>query len=177
VKIHPIFALALATVGLLSCVGCQSLTSSTAKGATATPRDDQAELGGPEIELVRHGVLPEFNTTTVGKAFEGTFQNPKWTTFVSPKGVSVVEFDGTVSVKSLDDAKLGYPGDKCLDGQSLWDHMQSPSCMVPVTVQFTLSVDKHTFRIGYISPLVTCVVGRGCGNAAGQDQVMKFIYQ
>jgi hypothetical protein len=47
------------------------------------------------VETVRKGVLTGYNSTTVGKAFEGTFQNPKWTSFKTPKGATVVEFNGT----------------------------------------------------------------------------------
>lgn len=55
----------------------------------------------PEIDLVKNGVLPEYNSTTVGKAFEGTFQDAQWKSFVSPKGATIVEFDGTTTMKSL----------------------------------------------------------------------------
>ncbi|MGA2590108.1 MAG: hypothetical protein ABSH32_09350 [Bryobacteraceae bacterium] len=48
------------------------------------------------IETVRNGVLTNYNSTTVGKAFEGTFQNAKWTTIETAKGQTVVQFDGTV---------------------------------------------------------------------------------
>ena len=58
-------------------------------------------FGDPAVETVRGGVLKEYSTTTVGKAFEGTFQNAKWTSFVTSKGVSVVQFDGTVQIELL----------------------------------------------------------------------------
>jgi hypothetical protein len=54
-----------------------------------------------EIDTVRNGILANYNTTTVGKAFEGTFQNAKWTSFVSPKGVTVVQFNGTLQPERL----------------------------------------------------------------------------
>src|ERR1700722_15297181 len=79
-------SLALAATGLLACAGC----------ASKAP-----------INLVRNGVLPEFNTTTVGKAFEGTFQKPKWTTFGTSKGTAIVEFTGTVIFSTLGSSSLG----------------------------------------------------------------------
>jgi len=48
------------------------------------------------VETVRGGVLTDYNTTTVGKAFEGTFQNAKWSALETEKGAIVVQFDGTV---------------------------------------------------------------------------------
>jgi hypothetical protein len=58
------------------------------------------------INIVEDGMLPGYNATTVGKAFDGTFQNPKWTSFVSAKGATVVEFNGTITPDTL--AKNGF---------------------------------------------------------------------
>jgi len=41
---------------------------------------------------VKNGVLADYNTTTVGKAFGGTFENP---TFIeTAKGIRLVDFSG-----------------------------------------------------------------------------------
>ena len=66
----------------------------TAPAATTTSAQ-------PGIELVRSGVLADHNTTTVGKALEGTFQNSKWTTFETPKGATIVQFDATAKIGDL----------------------------------------------------------------------------
>lgn len=55
-----------------------------------------AALGTSAVETVRGGVLTNYDSTTVGKAFEGTFQNAKWSSFDTPKGQTIVQFDGTV---------------------------------------------------------------------------------
>jgi len=69
---------------------------------TATDVPKPVEQGDSRaIAVVKNGVLSNYNTTTVGKAFEGTFQNPKWKSFVSPKGVTVVQFDGTITALKL----------------------------------------------------------------------------
>jgi len=70
-----------------------------------------------DIDKVRDGVLADHNTTTVGKAFEGTFQKGKWSSFVSSKGEKVVQFDGTTSYGELNDAlfiwdRTDYPLDR-----------------------------------------------------------------
>lgn len=61
--------------------------------------------GKSAVELVRSGVLQEYNTTTVGKAFEGTFQNARWSSFVTPKGTTVVQFDGTILWDTLNNGR------------------------------------------------------------------------
>jgi hypothetical protein len=101
-------SITLALVGLMICGGCQSFTSSTAKGAptSAGSTDVPAGHGGPEVEIVRNGVLALYDSTTVGKAFEGTFQNAKWSSFETPKGAVVVQFDGTVTSSALKQASL-----------------------------------------------------------------------
>lgn len=49
-------------------------------------------------------MLARFDSTTVGKALEGTFQNPRWSSFQTAKGVTVVQFDGTVKPDVLKEA-------------------------------------------------------------------------
>lgn len=56
---------------------------------------------GSAVQTVRNGVLENYNTTTVGKAFEGTFKNAKWSSFDTPKGATVVQFDGTIKAIKL----------------------------------------------------------------------------
>ena len=58
------------------------------------PRFSINEPGSKHRAQLR--VLTNYNTTTVGKAFEGTFQDAKWSSFDTPKGETVVQFDGTV---------------------------------------------------------------------------------
>jgi hypothetical protein len=72
---------------MLALAGCQALHS--------------------DIDVVKDGVLADHNTTTVGKALEGTFQNPKWTSFETPKKEVVVEFNGTAGPKVLEGAGFG----------------------------------------------------------------------
>jgi hypothetical protein len=47
-------------------------------------------------------VLPgKYSVVSIGKAFESTFQHPAWKQFVTGKGVTVVQFNGTVQVGQL----------------------------------------------------------------------------
>lgn len=86
------------------------LAAANTTAGTLTPQiaTDGPKPSAPAVEddsavisVVKNGVLADYNTTTVGKAFEGTFQNQKWTSFVSPKGVTVVQFDGTITALKL----------------------------------------------------------------------------
>lgn len=161
-------SITLALVGLLTCGGCQSFTSSTAQGAststgnTGTPSSHR----GPEVEVVRNGVLAGYDSTTVGKAFEGTFQNAKWSSFETPKGATVVEFDGTILYKVVTDAGF-HPYKRAAETdfrdaylsackQKAGDEDAVESCLegtqLPVTFQFLLTADKQNFSIAYVDP-------------------------
>jgi hypothetical protein len=61
------------------------------------------------VNTVRNGVLKDYNTATVGKAFEGTFQDAKWRSFETPKGQTIVEFKGTMKLPELMQTFGGSP--------------------------------------------------------------------
>jgi hypothetical protein len=91
---------ALVGLVLLGSAALYFRSGSEVKGIWAT---------GSDVNIVRDGVLKAYNTTTVGKAFEGTFQNAKWTSFETPKKEVVVEFNGTITPKALETAGfLGF---------------------------------------------------------------------
>jgi hypothetical protein len=90
-------------------------------------------VGDSAVDTVRNGVLGHYNTTTVGKAFEGTFQDPKWKSFVSAKGTTIVEFNGTVKPKTLltnglyipeSSSDANTPIIRCIDALNLQDEMR-----------------------------------------------------
>lgn len=60
----------------------------------------------PDIPLVKEGTMPGYETTTIGKAFESSFDNPKWESFKGKKGERVVQFTGNIS-KNLHDSVIG----------------------------------------------------------------------
>lgn len=55
-----------------------------------------------DINMVRNGVLRGYETTTVGQAFEGSFDDWIWKEFTTDKGQRIVEFNGLVSEKLHD---------------------------------------------------------------------------
>ena len=140
---NTILLIALVLPGGLSLTGC-----STAKSTA--------------IDVVKNGILTGYDSTTVGKAFEGTFQAAKWTSFVSPKGATIVQFDGTVTRDALDRAEF-IPSD---------DNRISP-----VTFQFNLSENKTTFELGYIDMAHFTSVGHPSGVFEKNPAVvLAFIY-
>jgi hypothetical protein len=112
-----------------------SATTPTPQVSTDAPKPSEpaVEQGDSSlIAVVKNGVLSNYNTTTVGKAFEGTFQDPKWKSFVSPKGTTIVEFDGTIKPKLLLKSGLYIPEGNagaetaitnCMDNLNLKDDM------------------------------------------------------
>jgi hypothetical protein len=102
----------------------------------------------PEIDLVKNGVLPEYNSTTIGKAFEGTFQDAQWKSFVSPKGATLVEFDGTTTMKALRDG-----GIKIAEGNEIVNPLIK-TCMATVGLREQMTQEAHNPTDGrtYIGP-------------------------
>ena len=80
-------SIVLAILALLSCGGCQVLAPS-------------------DVDVVKDGVLKGYKSTTVGKAFDGTFQSATWKSFETPKGATIVEFNGTITLELLNKASL-----------------------------------------------------------------------
>lgn len=155
------------------------LSSCTSGSLTAVDAAPTAAVISP-VDIVRGGVLDKYNTTTVGKAFEGTFQNAKWTSFETPKGEVVVQFDGSVKSDKVSVTPLGFQ--KLLDATGCKvDNIFNPTtnqtiainCIevkavaVPVKFQFTLSIDRKTFKVTYVDDIFE----------NNQEQALAFIYQ
>lgn len=49
------------------------------------------------VDVVKGSTMVNYESTTVGKAFEGSFDDPIWTEFETKKGHKVVEFTGNIS--------------------------------------------------------------------------------
>jgi hypothetical protein len=59
----------------------------------SNPSKDE-DLATREIATIREAVMAGYNTTTIGKAFEATFQDPHWEAGETAKGAHFVEFTG-----------------------------------------------------------------------------------
>ena len=125
-----------------------------------------------DVNIVRNGVLKAHNSTTVGKAFEGTFQKAKWSSFGTPKGETVVQFDGTVLFdrKLCDDLlnRGGMPISwQFATANKVVNKMGECKSAVPVKFQFTLAVDHKAFQISYVDDAFD----------NDPDSALSFIYQ
>jgi hypothetical protein len=87
------------------CLGCRSADKPVTAAASESGSNRRPELPATgsttDIDLVKNGVLQQFPSTTVGKAFGGTFQNPQWRSFETAKGQRIVEFTGTIKPAAL----------------------------------------------------------------------------
>ncbi len=50
-----------------------------------------------DVDLVKNSTMPGYNTTTIGKVFDASFDSPHWSSFESKKGERIVEFTGKIS--------------------------------------------------------------------------------
>jgi hypothetical protein len=97
-----------AIIGILTVSSFLTGCRSTHPLQSATPQSASPQSGAPQaaspqsnppqsvIDIVRNGYLKYNQTTTIGNALAGTFQNAEWKSFTTEKGVTIVEFDGTL---------------------------------------------------------------------------------
>jgi hypothetical protein len=119
----------LLTVSLLAAAICASCGPSSSVSS--------------DVDVVKNGVLANHNTTTVGKAIEGTFQDPKWTSFQTPKQEVVVQFDGTVAMDALRKSGFGRPydslmkplRDRCISSLGIKEKMEQEAQAAKVSVE------------------------------------------
>jgi len=167
------YTLALILIGSFFFFGCGKPESSahTSDNTDATPAATASSREA--VDVVRNGVLGGYESTTVGKAFEGTFQDAKWTSFETAKGVTIVQFDGTILESTINKAGFDpYAGYKVPD-QKL--------SRLAVRFQFTLSLDKKNFKFSYFNDRIFCFSSYDyrtmkIRSPATADQVMSFIY-
>lgn len=74
-------------VGILAASSLFTGCRSTPTPQSATPQS--------AINKVRNGYLKYNQTTTIGQALAGTFQNGEWKSFTTEKEATIVEFDGS----------------------------------------------------------------------------------
>jgi hypothetical protein len=179
--LHNSIILSLVMIASFSFCGCGNITSKTDTERTTspgkTPNPPSRTASDSAIDTVKEGMLAGYDSTTVGKAFEGTFQRPKWTAFETPKGQTIVQFDGTISgLGTLTDAEWKKGASPLMAGwlgveeiHNMWagcakslrlQELDTPEadakirdCVhgtpVPAMFQFVLSADKKSFRLAY----------------------------
>ncbi len=100
------------------------------------------------VRVVKRGTIPGYDQTTIKKAFEAVFDNPKWTEEVTSNGTVFVEFTGNIS------KVFRRTISKDRDGTgSIMMALDSKLCEVgkEVTAQWTFASDRKSFRLSYIN--------------------------
>jgi hypothetical protein len=84
-------------IGILAASSLFTGCRSTPTPQSATPLSATPQSATPQsaINKVRNGYLKYNQTTTIGQALAGTFQNGEWKSFTTKKGATIVEFDGS----------------------------------------------------------------------------------
>ncbi len=112
------------------------------------------------VEFVRKGYLEDYKTTTIGQAFDASFDSPRWHAFQTDKGVIVVEFNGMTNQKMHERAcrlafaehfggELPEEEFKRVMASGKARDVWTPG--MPATVQFSISLDRETFQISHLS--------------------------
>lgn len=170
---------------------CSNTGTTAPKVPASTPATEASTALFNDIEFVKNGVLRSlhkhsvlYDSTTVGKAFERKFVNPKWSTLETSKGLTVVVFEGgsTHSIVSPE-IKLNEATEQwewyekysaCIADD--WSAANKAECVkrvpVPVLFQFTVAADKRGFDLSYMN------LGSYDGSGVGRiSKVLDFIYQ
>lgn len=101
------------------------------------------------VEIVRGGTMNEYPSTTIGQAFDASFDNPKWEAIITQKGQKLVQFTGTVSEGTHRMASMilferyGHKPTK-KDWQETEKYWATGS---PVRFQWLISVDDRSFQL------------------------------
>lgn len=169
----------------------KAAVATTEKDGTVTRTAAKNVSKSGVIDVVRNGILTGYDSTTVGKAFEGTFQNAKWTSFETPKGATMVEFNGEVNIKALRAGGFAVDSFYTPQGKALWEscggtipttpanEAATEPCVLakdvysPVKFQFLLSSDATSFQLNDFDP---APFRQGGPELIGIDRAMKFIY-
>ena len=179
----------------LSVLGGLALYKIGASVAAASPASVVVPWSDKYVSKVREGVLHSpFDTTTVSKAFEGTFNNCKWESYQSEKGVRVVQFTGRLKPEMYREAlTIGIEDHNiCLAHPPQYLHVDQPEACGPVpdeikwstvAFQFLFTADEQSFKLGYFDPAPWSHTGlrsydwRDRPTTLTEKDVLKYIYQ
>jgi len=112
-----------------------------------------------DVSLVKNGTMNGFEKITIGKAFEASFDDPKWETFEGKKGERVVQFTGTISKDLHDAAMRGLTAREVLSigvppilllASSKDKYELDWKVGDPAKVQWLINADGKTFQLGHM---------------------------
>jgi len=131
--------IALAALVLLA--GCSSLkapepTVSANIHPDGTPKEPAIV---DYVAAVRESTMSGYPTSTIGKAFDATFGDPKWQTTKTSEGIQVVNFTGQLPAKVHQECLAASEAGACSEDTK-------------VTFRWTFSHDDQLFHLSYIDP-------------------------
>jgi hypothetical protein len=151
--------------------------------APSTPPTPSAPQDDKHVATVRSGILAApYNTTTIGKAFEATFADPRWRSFETAKGQRIVEFTGRLKPEMYKEDYLDHL-DFCASQPpslaSCGPEYKDEIAISTVKLQFDLTADGSSFSVGYIDQkpwFFTSLFNHGSGQI-NPEEVLAYIYK
>ena len=123
------------------------------------------------INKVKNSTMPRHGDTTIGKAFEATFDNPKWESFETKKGRRVVQFTGTISEElssQLSGNLSKYTLEKLGIDYSVWNTGN------PVTFQWIIS-PNGVIELSYVDK-TSWVPKKSHASSYGVSWILTYVY-
>lgn len=155
-------------------------SASTATSNTSTPSTSEDDK---YVATVRGGVLSApYNTTTIGKALEATFTEPRWRSFETAKGQKIVEFTGRLKPEMYKKEYLDHL-DFCASqppsSASCESEYKDEIGISTVKLQFDLTADGSSFSVGHIDEkpwFFTSLFNHGSGQI-NPEEILAYIYK
>jgi hypothetical protein len=95
-----------------------------------------------------------YDTTTIGKAFEATFQNPHWEAGETAKGAHFVEFTGMLPENLYKERYMRevQENQKCLEEKrsECGESPEAEKTYATVTFQWIFAANRESFQLGFI---------------------------
>lgn len=92
-----IYCLILLSMALLASCSNHSDTTNDTRAANNVSKSSSAPTEDLYVSKVQNSVLDGHPETTISKAFNSAFDNPKWSSHETPKGARIVVFEGAIS--------------------------------------------------------------------------------
>lgn len=104
-------------------------------------------MGCSDASIVKNGHTENFPNTTIGKAFEASFDDPKWQVIETKKGQKIVQFSGKIS-QSLHDTNRAETATWIEQTDSYYDINQDVDAIMGSEEHDVDAVNKNPFFKG-----------------------------
>ena len=93
-----------------------------------------------DVKFLKDSTMERYKSATIGKAFDESFDSPKWVAMESKKGERIVEFTGTIST-ALHNSAVKFMDDLLNKG----DALNKTKNRAQIIKHFAESVGKRRF--------------------------------